>query len=204
MHVLYISAFLCSLPDAWESQIGCRKSDTCEKAAENQLVYLVEEHNDLSQLELVENADVIERSHGQDGHPELLPQHAAGGAGQAAQEPGRQPPGPGAAPQLAVAYVTQQRQQEEQSGALVGPAHDARHRLGVDGVRGEEEAGQQAPRASSEQQASQRGEEARHSSVEGHVDHVVAPRLQAAHGVVETEGEGAERPVGLVAAAVRE
>lgn len=204
MHVLYISASLCSLPDACESQIGCRKSDPCEKAAEDKLVYLVEERNDLSQLELVENADVIERGHGQDGHAELLPQHAAGGAAQAAQQPGRQPPWPGAAPQRAVAYVTQQRQQEEESGALVGPAHDARHRLGVDGVRGEEEAGQQAPQASSQQQAGQRGEQARHGPVEGYVDHVVAPRLQAAHSVVETEGEGAERPVRLVAAAVRE
>ena len=101
-------------------------------------------------------------------------------------------------------HVTEQGQQEEQSGAFVGPAHNARHRLRVDGVRGEEEAGQEAPQASSEQQASQRGEQACHSSMEGHVHQVVTPRLQPSHSVVEPEGEGAEGPVGLMAAAVRE
>lgn len=179
-----------------------------EKAAprggREQTVYLVEEHDDLSQLELVENADVVQRRHSQDGHPELLPQHAARSAAQAAQEPGHESPGPGVAAQLAVTHVAQQGQQEEQGGPFVGPAHDAGHRLGVDGVRGEEQAGEQAPQASSEQQASQGGKQARHGPVEGHVNQVVAPGLQLTHSMVEAEGEGAEGPVGLVAATVCE
>lgn len=64
----------------------------------NQPVYLVEECDDLSQFEPVENTDVVQRGHSQHGHSELLPQHAEGGAGQAAQEPGGVPKGAGAAP----------------------------------------------------------------------------------------------------------
>lgn len=101
-------------------------------------------------------------------------------------------------------YVAQQGQQEEQGGSFVGPAHDARHRFGVHGMRGEEQAGQQAPQASAEQQVSQRGEQARHSPVEGYVHQVVTPGVQPPRSVVEAEGEGAERPVGLVAATVSE
>lgn len=40
--------------------------------------------------------------------------------------------------------------------------------------------------------------------MENHIDQVVSPRVQATQGVVETEGEGADRSVGLVAAAVGE
>lgn len=109
------------------------------------LLYLEEERDDLSQFEPVENADVVECRYGQDSHSQLLPQHAARSAGQAAQEPRRDPPQPGVAPQLAVAHVAQQGQQEEEGGAFVGPSHHARHRLGVDGVRSKKQAGQQAP-----------------------------------------------------------
>lgn len=101
-------------------------------------------------------------------------------------------------------HVAQQREQEEERGALVSPAHHAGHRLRVDRVRGEEQAGQQAPRSLAEQQAGQQGEEAAHGAVRGHVDQVVAPRVQAARCVVEAEGQRAEGPVGLVAAAVSE
>lgn len=106
------------------------------------------------------------------------------------------------APQPAVSDVTQQGQQEEQGGAFVGPPHHARHRLGVNWVGGEQQAGQQAPRPPAQQQASQRGEQDGHGAVQRHVDGVVAPGLQAAHRVVQAEGQGAEGPVGLVAAAV--
>lgn len=40
--------------------------------------------------------------------------------------------------------------------------------------------------------------------MEGQVQQVVTPRVQAVHGVVEAEGEDAEGPKGLVAAAVRQ
>lgn len=177
------------------------KSKTTEQ---ERTIYLVEEYDDLLKFEPVENADIVQRRYSQDGYSELLPQHAARSAAQAAQEPGHEPPGPSVAPQLTVTYVAQQGQQEEQGSTFVGPAHDARHRLGVDGVRGEEQAGQQAPQAASKQQASQGGEQACHSPVEGHIDQVVTPGLQPTHSVVEAEGEGAEGPVGLMATTVRE
>ncbi len=108
------------------------------------------------------------------------------------------------APQLTVAYVAQQGQQEEQGGAFIGAAHDSRHRLGVDWVRGKEQTGQQAPQASSKQQASQAGKQSCHGSVDGHIHQVVTPGLQPTRSVVKAEGEGAERTEGLVAAAVSE
>lgn len=108
------------------------------------------------------------------------------------------------APQPAVTDVAQQGKQEEQGGTHVGPANHACHRLSVDGVRGEEQARQQAPQPPSQQQASQRGEQACHGTMEGHVNQVVTPGLQATQGMVEAEGEGAEGPVGLMAAAMRE
>lgn len=107
-------------------------------------------------------------------------------------------------PQVTVADVAQQGQQEKEGRAFVGPAHDPGHCFRVDGVGGEEQAGQQAPWAASEQQASQHGKQARHGPVEGHVDKMITPGLQPTHKVVEAEGEGAERAVGLVAATVRE
>lgn len=100
--------------------------------------------------------------------------------------------------------VAKQGQQEEEGRTFVGPAHNAGHCLGVDGVRGEEQASQQAPEAASEQQASQRGKQACHGPVEGHVHKVITPWLQPTHKVVETERQGAEGAVGLVAATVGE
>ena len=167
-------------------------------------VYLVEQRDHLAQSQPVEDAQLVERRHRQHRHPLLLPQHAAGRQAQAPQEPDAGAPGPLAAPEPAVAHVTQQREQKEERGPHVGAAHHAGHRLGVDGVRGEQQPGQQAPGSPAQQQAGQQGEEARHGPVEGHVDQVVAPRVQPAQGVVQTEGQGAQRAVGLVAAAVRE
>ena len=169
-------------------------------------VYLVEQRDHLAQSQPVEDAQLVQRRHRQHRHALLLPQHAAGRQTQAPQEPGAggPPPGPlAAAPEpRAVAHVTQQREQEEQRGAHVGAAHHAGHRLGVHGVGGEQQPGQEAPGPAPQQEPGQQGEEARHGPVERHVDQVVAPRVQPAQGVVETEGQGAQRPVGLVAAAV--
>lgn len=169
-----------------------------------QTVYLVEEHDDLSQFKPVENADVVQCRYSQDGHSKLFPQHAASSATQASQKPCHEPPGPSMASQLTVTYVAQQGQQEEQSGSFICPAHDACHRLSVDGVRGKKQAGKQAPQASSKQQASQRGKQACHSPVEGHVNQVVTPGLQPTNSMVEAEREGTEGPVRLMAATVCE
>lgn len=127
------------------------------RTTEQQAVYLVEKREDMAYFESVEHARVIQRRHCQHGHSELLPQHAARSAGQAAQEPGHGPTPSGAAPQVTMADVAQQGQQEKEGRTFVGPAHDPGHRLCVDGVRGKEQAGQQAPQAASQQQASQHG-----------------------------------------------
>lgn len=113
-----------------------------QKPPTEQTVYLVKEHNDLSQFEPVENADVIQRWYSQNGYSELLPEHAAGGATQATKEPGHEPPGPSTPPQPTVTYVTQQGQQEEKGGTFIGSADYTCHCLSVNWVRGEEQASQ--------------------------------------------------------------
>lgn len=103
-----------------------------------------------------------------------------------------------------MSYVTAQGQKEEECCAHVGPSHDARHGLGVDGVSCEEKPSQQAPPARPQQQLRKAREQSRCGTVEHHVDQVVSPRVQATQSVVETKGEGADGPVRLVAAAVGE
>lgn len=100
--------------------------------------------------------------------------------------------------------VTQQRQQEEQSSTLVGPSNNTCHRLGVDGVRSEEQSCQKAPQPSSQQQASQDGKQDGYGTVEGHINQVVTPGLHPTHSVIKAEGEGAQGPVRLMAATVCE
>lgn len=101
-------------------------------------------------------------------------------------------------------HVAEERQQEERGRAHVRPPHHAGHRLRVDGVRGEEEACQQAPGSSAQQGAGEGREEGGDQRVEGQVQQMVTSRVQAVHGVVEAEGEGAEGAEGLVAATVRQ
>lgn len=100
--------------------------------------------------------------------------------------------------------VAEKRQQKEQRGADVRPPDHAGDRLGVDRVRGEQQARQQAPRRPAEQRAAEGREGGGDQPVQQHVEQVVAPRAQGVQGVVEAEGQGAERTVGLVAAAVSE
>lgn len=100
--------------------------------------------------------------------------------------------------------VAEERQQEEHGRTHVRPSHHAGHRLRVDGVRGEEEACQQAPGSPAQQGAGEGCEEGGNQNVEGQVQQVVTPRAQAVYSVVEAEGEGAEGAEGFVAAAVRQ
>lgn len=158
------------------------------------------------EAEPLEHKQVVHGGHGQHRHALLLPQHASRRAAQPAQHPGPAAPGhgprTGVPAESAVSCVAEKRQQEEEGGAHVRPPHHTRHRLCVDGVRGEEQARQQAPGSSAQQGAGQGREEGGDQCVEGQVEQVVAPWAQAVQGVVEAEGEGAEGPEGLVAAAV--
>lgn len=156
-------------------------------------------------MESLEHKQVIDGGDSQHRHPLLLPQHASGRAPQPAQHPGPAPahrPGSGVPAEMAVSRVAEKRQQEERGRTHVRPSHHAGHRLRVDGVRGEEEARQQAPGSSAQQGAGEGCEEDRDQYMEGHVEQVVPPRAQAVHSVVEAEGEGAEGAERLVAAAV--
>lgn len=103
-----------------------------------------------------------------------------------------------------MSHVTEKRQQEKQRRANVRPPNHACDCLSVNRMRGKKKAGQQAPRSSTEKRATEGREEGSDQRVQHHVQQVVAPGTQAVQGVVEAEGEGAERTEGLVAAAVSE
>lgn len=87
----------------------CAGNQTRDKQASQtkQTVYLVEEHDDMSQFDSVKNTDVVQRTYSQDRYSQLLPQHATSSAAQAAQEPRHESQEPRVAPQLTVAYVAQ-------------------------------------------------------------------------------------------------
>lgn len=103
-----------------------------------------------------------------------------------------------------MSHVAEERQQKKQRSANVRPPNNTGHRLGVNGVRSEKKACQQAPRPPAEERATEGCEEGGDQPVQHQVQQVVAPGTQAMQGVVEAEGEGAERAEGLVAAAVSE
>lgn len=101
-------------------------------------------------------------------------------------------------------HIAEKRQQKKHCRTDVRPPDHASDCLGVNWVRGEKKAGQQAPQSAAEERATEGGEEGGDEAVENQVQQVVAPGTQAVQGVVEAEGEGAERAEGLVAAAVGE
>lgn len=103
-----------------------------------------------------------------------------------------------------MSHVAEKRQQEKQGGSDISPPNNAGHRFCVDRVGSEQEARQQAPRPRAQERAAQGREEAGDQAVQQQVQQVVAPGTQAVQGIVEAEGEGAERAEGLVAAAVSE
>lgn len=202
---------------SFSSEVQKRILDTRRQQDTRAFVYLSQqEEQRLAQSESLEDEEVVHGRHGQHRHPLLLPQHAGRRAPQAPQHP--QPAaanraaatplglgGPRGAPaESTMSRVAKKRQQEKQRGADVRPPHHARNRLGVHRVSGEQEARQQAPRSSAQQGATEGGEEGGDQAVQQHVGQVVTPGVQAVEGVVEAEGERAERAEGLVAAAVRE
>lgn len=101
-------------------------------------------------------------------------------------------------------HVAEERQQKKQRGTDIRPPDHAGDRFSVNRVRGKKEASQQAPQAATEERATEGREEGGDQGVQRHVQQVVAPGTQAVQGVVEAEGEGAERTEGFVAAAVGE
>uniref|UniRef100_A0A182IPS4 Uncharacterized protein n=1 Tax=Anopheles atroparvus TaxID=41427 RepID=A0A182IPS4_ANOAO len=102
-----------------------------------------------------------------------------------------------------VANVGEQRQQVEDAPGQVGPPDDARHRLGVDGVRREEQPGDGRPGPGRRQDvARQLHHQPGRQRVQQHVDQVVPERLEAVQQVVQLEAGHAQRPVGAVRARV--
>lgn len=105
---------------------------------------------------------------------------------------------------LAVSLVAEEREQEKQSSADVRSPDHAGYCFSVHRVGSEKHTGQKAPQPRTEQRAAEGRDEGRNQAVQHNVQQVVAPGVQAVHGVVETEGEGAERAERFVAAAVGE
>lgn len=148
----------------------------------------------------MKDKDVINGWNRQDRHSLLFPQHAASGAQSCPQEPA---PGPGrGAPCRTVFHVAEQGEEEEETGPHIGPAHDSCHRLRVDGVRGKHQASHEGPVSIPKQDLGEAREETSDRRMQEHVDKMVAPGIQPSDGMVQAERKSAERPVGLVAAAV--
>lgn len=103
-----------------------------------------------------------------------------------------------------MSHIAVKRQQKQQRGSNIRPTHHTRYCFSVHRVAREKQASQQAPRPSTQQRAAEGRKEGGDHAVQHHVQQMVAPGTQAMQGVVKTEGEGAERTEGLVAAAVGE
>lgn len=128
------------------------------------ITYLVNGGEDVSHLQPVKHKDVIHGRHRQDRQSLLLPQHAASRTQSGPQEPA---PGPGrGASRGAVLHVAEQGEEKEETGPHVGPAHDARHRLRVDGVRGKHQASQEGPASIPQESLGEAGEETRDGRVQ--------------------------------------
>lgn len=98
--------------------------------------------------------------------------------------------------------VAKQGQEEEEAGPDVGPTHNSCHGLRVDGVRGEQQASHEGPTSVPKECLREAREDPGDGRVQQDIDQVVAPGIQAPDGMVQAERKRAERPVGLVAAAV--
>lgn len=148
----------------------------------------------------MEDKDVVNGRHRQDSHPLFLPQHTASCAQSGPQEPA---PSPGrVASRRTVLNVAEQGKEEKQTGAHIRPAHDARHRLRMNGMRSEHQAGHERPVSIPEKDLGEACEEPGDSRMQQDVDEMVAPGIQSSDGMVQSKGKSAERPVGLVAATV--
>lgn len=98
--------------------------------------------------------------------------------------------------------VAEQGEQKEETGPDIGPSHDARHRLRVNGVRGKHQASHEGPVSVPEEYLGEAREETGDCRVQEDIDKMIAPGVQPPDGMVQAKRESAERPVGLVAATV--
>jgi len=101
-----------------------------------------------------------------------------------------------------VFHVAEQGQEKEETGPDVGPAHDSRHCLGVDGVRGEHQARHEGPVSVPKEDLGEACEDTSDRRMQQDIDEVIAPGIQPSDGMVQAKRESAEWPVGFMAAAV--
>lgn len=131
----------------------------------------------------------------------LLPQHTASCTESGPQEPA--PSSGRAASRRTVLNVAEQGEEEKETGAYVCPSHDARHRLRMNRMRSEHQAGHEGPVSIPEKDLGEACEEPSDGRMQEDIDKMVAPGIQSSHGMVQSKRKSAEWPVGLVATTVR-
>ena len=95
-------------------------------------------------------------------------------------------------------------EEEEESRQELGPADHTGHCLGVDRVRGKEEGGCEGSRGAGEEGEEEGVKEVSDKGMEEQVGQVELEGGGWGEQPVQLEGEGGERPVGLVGAGVQE
>ena len=100
--------------------------------------------------------------------------------------------------------MSDEGEEEEESRQELGPADHAGHCLGVDRVRGKEEGGREAGRGAGQEGEKEDVKEVADEGMEEQVGQVELGGGARGEEPVELEGEGGERPVGLVGAGVGE
>lgn len=148
----------------------------------------------------MEDKDIIYGWDRQDSHSLFLPQHTASCTQSGPQEPA--PSSGRVASRGTVLNVAEQGEEEKETGAHICPPHDARHRLRMNGVRREHQAGHESPVSIPEKDLGEACEEPGDGRMQEDIDEMVAPGIQSSDGVVQPKRKSAEWPVGLVATTV--
>ena len=100
--------------------------------------------------------------------------------------------------------VSNEGEKEEESRQELGPADHAGHCLGMDWVRSKEQGGREGSRGARQEGEEEGVKEVSDKGMEEQVGQVELEGGAWGEQPVQLEGEGGERPVGLVGASVRE
>lgn len=146
--------------------------------------------------------DIVHCWNCQNSHSLLLPEHAASSTQSCSQDPA--PSSSWRTSCRAMLHVTHQGKQKEEAGSNVCPPHYPRYGFGVDRMRCKQQTSYQGPVPIPEEDPGEVCEKACDCSMQQDVYKMVTPWVHPSDGMVDAEGEGAERSVWLVAPTVSE